>query len=90
MDRSSGDVVDEGAKIKSPDLEVFVGDHLHNTDKSFCKLKQLLKTQGLNIELWGSSNRELEIGISKRINVHSKGKSHFHFLIHSVLLKSVW
>ena len=89
MDRSSGDVVDEGAKIKSPDLEVFVGDHLYQ-DISVCKLKQLLKTQGLNIELWGSSNRELEIGISKRINVHSKGKSHFHFLIHSVLLKSVW
>ena len=29
MDRSSGDVVDEGAKVKSSDLQVFVGDHLH-------------------------------------------------------------
>ena len=29
MDRGCGDVVDKGAKIKSPDLQVFVCDHLH-------------------------------------------------------------
>ena len=28
MDRGCGDVVDKGAKIKSPDLQVFVCDHL--------------------------------------------------------------